>query len=214
MAKVIECRESLAHHGAARRLQRPRGRFDMLLVEPPSGPEPDTGVVFLHSTGNSFVFEGWQFAQCLRDARVTTLCPSVGLAGNWRSIPGEGILRSALVTLKERGLTRLFIAGHAAGAKAAFHAAMLFQSELAGLMLLSGIDPDASPLALPTLLLRGSSDPQTEELPFQNYARRASGICTFIQIPGDHLLLLKKQAVVRKIITHWLRNRYHSLPIN
>ncbi|MEO1272150.1 MAG: hypothetical protein AAFX99_28985, partial [Myxococcota bacterium] len=63
-------------------LQHPEA-FDTLVIEPMAEEAPSRAVVFLHGYAGNFTLPCWQIAQAARLAGAVTVCPSVGLKGDW-----------------------------------------------------------------------------------------------------------------------------------
>jgi hypothetical protein len=177
----------------------------MLLVRP-LRREPSTGILFLHTPGANFALEGWLFAECVRRANALTLCPSMGLASNWQTRHGMGVLRAAIQSLKRLTVQRIYLSATAAGVPGLLRIAAATRAELAGLILISGIDSSCPPPPLPTLILRGIRDAVTPAAHFHKYARKALN-CTLRELPGDQFLLSKQRTAVGKAISLWLRDQ-------
>ena len=183
-----------------------RCRFDMLLVQP-ARTEPSAGIIFLHTPGANFALEGWLLAECGRRANAITLCPSIGPATTWQAREGIAILHAAIHFLKRSSVERIYLSAISVGVPGLLRVAAVAQSELAGLILISGIAPTLPPPALPTLLLRGAEDCLTPAALFQKYARKAGKNCTLRELPGGQFLLPKHRTTVAKAISTWLHQQ-------
>lgn len=106
--------------------------------------------------GNFYVY-CWEFAQAATAANLVTLCPSTGASGAWWSERGDKTFQATLEYARSIGLNRTYLAGLSNGAARASVLALAHQSELSGLVLLSGTRAELAP-SLPVLVVQGSGD--------------------------------------------------------
>lgn len=137
-------------------LQRPSA-YDMILVDPP-GQTPTTAVVFLHGYAGNFALPCWQIAQAVKGLDVLTACPSTTFVGAWGSPDGEETVRDVVKVLRERGITRMVLAGLSNGGYGASTLAPKLGSTFAGYVFISGVEDDAGPAGAPVLLVHGAHD--------------------------------------------------------
>jgi hypothetical protein len=123
--------------------------FDALIAEPAADTSPKRGIIFLHGCGGNFTLQCWLMAHAGEQIGTLTLCPSTGAAGDWWSPLGEAILRQTLNYLQQRSVERIYLAGLSNGGLGVSRLAHHFTSDLAGLILISGVDPDAAITELP-----------------------------------------------------------------
>jgi pimeloyl-ACP methyl ester carboxylesterase len=77
------------------------------------------------------------------------------------------------------------------------------QADLAGLVLISGSSTDAQISDLPTLLVQGRDDERMPAALAQAFARRAGAGATYIEVPGDHFVLVERADELREQIAAW-----------
>jgi predicted esterase len=185
------------------RLQRPDS-FDLVIVEPDAAQIPDVGVIFLHGYTGNFTMPCWVFAQDFRTINAVTVCPSVGWRGDWWTPDGEATVRTTLTYLHERGVNRIYLAGLSNGAVGASEMAGRIASDLAGLILISGISSDPADSGLPTLLIQGAHDTR---MPADIMRAYAGDDATYIELDSDHFMMLKQADAVYDSINTWLEHQ-------
>lgn len=183
-------------------LQQPE-RFDAVLVEPREG-QPHFAVLFLHGFGGNATQQCWLLAEAVRDAGGLTLCPSVGISGAWWRPDGAATVRASLDFLHARGMETIVLAGLSNGGVGASRLAPELAPELAGLILISGLAPDAPPSELPLLVIHSDRDERFPLSATEPYLRRAAADGTLARFVGDHFVLLKEGAAVRATVRQWL----------
>lgn len=184
-------------------LQRPSA-FDALVIEPPAGQPFDSAVIFLHGFMGNFNLQCWLFGKAVLAAGMMTVCPSTSWIGDWWSADGEATLRQTVQYLRRQGIERIYLAGLSNGGFGASELAPRLDGEFAGLIFLSGVEPNAADTGLPVLLIHGEGD---ERIPIniaRSYAGRIGEQATLVEFPGDHFLLAKSAAEVQQTITDWL----------
>ena len=75
---------------------------------------------------------------------------------------------------------------------------------LAGLILISGADPNAEITHLPVLLIHGIQDERIPARIAERYAQAAGEAATLSVLDGDHLVLLKQADAAQATIRDWL----------
>jgi pimeloyl-ACP methyl ester carboxylesterase len=183
------------------------GAFDAIVVEPadPKAKRPDAAVVFLHGFGGSFVLPCWQLAQAASDAGMLTICPSVGLDGDWWTGDGLATVRSTIAWLRARGVRRVVLVGLSDGAIGASELAPKLDGELAGLVLVSGASSKAAPPRMPVLVIFGRDDRRFPVEMIRGYVGRAAQPVEYVELGGGHFILLDHAGEVRSRIATWLR---------
>jgi pimeloyl-ACP methyl ester carboxylesterase len=189
--------------------------FDVLVAAPRSPALPHTGVIFLHGFGGNFAMQCWLLARAMQRSGAITVCPSVSWHGDWWTDRGEATVRRAIDDLQQRGIERIYLAGLSNGALGASRLAPRLSTPLAGLILISGADPDAATALLPVLVIQGTQDERMPAALAQRYARAAGANGTLYLLEGDHFLLAKRADEVQKLIADWLvkqeaANAHHS----
>jgi len=184
--------------------QRP-GSFDTVVIEPPGGKPDRTAVVFLHGFGGNFTIQGWLVAQAASRIGAVTVCPSVSWRGDWWTDEGQQTVRSTLDYLHARGIRRIYLAGLSNGAVGTCRLAPRLSSELAGLILISGADPNAPDAGLPVLALQGNADERMPAALALKATHQAGKRGLYHEFDGDHLLLAKRAHEVQEVLAAWLR---------
>jgi pimeloyl-ACP methyl ester carboxylesterase len=182
--------------------ERPQ-TFDALVVEPGTPRPAQVGLIFLHGFAGNYTMPCWLLAQAARPIGAVTVCPSVGWRGDWWTADGEATVRATLSYLHSRGVRRVYLAGLSNGAVGASALASRLQGDLAGLVLISGSDPDADLSDLPTLIVQGSDDERMPAALAQRFAQRAGAHATYIELPGDHFVLVERADELRQQISAW-----------
>ena len=146
----------------------------------------------------------WLFARAATLHGVVTLCPSVSWRGDWWTDRGEATVRRAIDDLQQRGIERIYLAGLSNGALGASRLASRLHMPLAGLILISGADPDAATASLPVLIIQGTQDERMPAALAQRFARAAGANGSLRLLEGDHFLLAKRADEVEKMIADWI----------
>jgi hypothetical protein len=180
--------------------------FDALIASPSSG-NSEAGIIFLHGFGGNFTLQCWLIAEAGSRMGAFTICPSTDPSGQWWKEEGTAILQESLNHLKERGVTRIYLAGLSNGGIGASRLADRFQKDLAGLILISGADPNAAISGLPVLVISGREDERIPISMIEQYASEAGPEATYVPFEGDHFLLLKHADQVQTAIVNWLDQR-------
>jgi pimeloyl-ACP methyl ester carboxylesterase len=184
------------------RRQRPQS-FDVVVVEPGMPQPAQAGVIFLHGYAGNFTMPCWLIAQAAQPIGAVTVCPSVGWRGDWWTADGEATVRATLEYLHGRGVRRVYLAGLSNGAIGASEIASRLQADLAGLILISGSSTDAEISDLPTLLVQGRDDERMPATLAQAFARRAGAGATYVEVPGDHFVLVERAEELREQLAAW-----------
>jgi predicted esterase len=178
--------------------------FDALLSEPAAAAPPKQAIVFLHGFGGNFTLQCWLVAHAGGALGMLTICPSTGPSGNWWSASGEAILKQTLADLERRGVERIYLAGLSNGGIGASRLAQRFENRLAGLILISGADPEATITKLPVLVVQGDADERIPRSMVEQYVAAAGASDTYLLLKGDHFVLLKQSDQVQRAIVNWL----------
>ena len=191
-------------------LQSPTA-FDTLLIAPPkSRVASDAAVVFLHGYAGNFYVYCWELAQAAAAANLVTLCPSVDASGAWWTSVGEQTLRATLEYAHRVGYNRIYLAGLSNGAAGASVLALSHAQELSGLVLVSGVRA-ASPPALPTLVVQGTTDQMMPASTARAYAARSPG-AIYREVPGGHLIFFSEHERIRSLISSFLLSLEERAP--
>ena len=104
----------------------------------------------------------------------------------------------------QQGIQRIYLTGLSNGAISASRLADQFKNELAGLILISGADPNTTITGLPVLVLYGQNDERIPISMVEQYVSAAGLHVTYHSFDGDHFLLLKQADQVQGVIANWL----------
>jgi predicted esterase len=177
--------------------------FDTVVVMPSAPATPRTGVIFLHGFGGNFTLQCWLFAHAIQPSGIATFCPSVSWRGDWWTEPGKATVQQVIDHLRRRGIERIYLAGLSNGALGVSRLAPQFSTQLAGLVLISGADPDAGTTRLPVLIIQGAQDERMPATLVQRYADAAGSQAAIHILEGDHFLLAKRADMVQQVIAEW-----------
>jgi predicted esterase len=114
--------------------------------------------------------------------------------------------------MHKRGIQRIYLAGLSNGGIGASHLANRFTSELAGLILISGADPDASMSELPVLVIHSKGDERIPVRLAERYIAVAGATATYFPLEGDHFVMLKQADQVQDTIMNWLLIQEQNRP--
>jgi pimeloyl-ACP methyl ester carboxylesterase len=180
-------------------LQQPSG-FDLVVIEPPSPPRG--AVVFLHGTAGNFELPCWQVARSVASLGLATACPSTRWVADWASESGEAIVRRTVALLRARGLERFVLAGLSAGGYGASMLAPRMKGDFAGLVLLSGADPEAPASGIPALVIQGRDDTLVRASDAFAYAERSGA--RYVDVDAGHFALLVRSELVEREIREFI----------
>jgi pimeloyl-ACP methyl ester carboxylesterase len=187
--------------------QQAANTFDVVIAETASGTSPGTGIVFLHGFGGNFTVQCWLIARAGYQIDAVTVCPSTDPSGYWWNLQGQSIVQETLRYMRQRGVERIYLAGLSNGGIGASRLADQFENDLAGLILISGADPNATITSLPVLLLHGKHDERIPVSVMEQYSFAVGPGSTHHVFDGDHFLLLKQTDRVQETLVDWLRQQ-------
>ncbi len=171
--------------------------FDTILLEPPE-EKASAAVVFLHGYAGSFDLPCFQIARAVAGLGVTTACPSTRWVGDWWSPDGEAILRRTVSVLRARGVSRFVLAGLSNGGYGASELAPKMKGTFAGMILVSGAQPDQPSPGTPVLLLHGANDNVAPVEDARAYARKYDG--RLVELDAGHFAMLVRSEQVNREI--------------
>jgi len=181
--------------------------FDTIVIEPGSTrtttKKPDAAVIFLHGFAGNFYVYCWELAQAAGEANLITLCPSVDASGAWWTPRGDQTLRATLDYAHGLGARRVYLAGLSNGAAGASVFALEHQTDLAGLILISGTRAETPP-SLPVLVVQGKTDQMMPAPYARAYAAKGPHV-QYHEVPGGHLVFLSRYRLIRPVIAGFLR---------
>jgi hypothetical protein len=184
-------------------------KFDAWIAEPPSG-KSETAILYLHGFGGNFTLQCWLIGEAGEQVGALTFCPSTDPNGEWWNEQGIAILEESLSYLHQRGFQRIYLAGLSNGGIGSSRLAGRFKNDLAGLILISGVDPNAAITGLPILIIQGKNDQRIPAAVAEQYAALSAPNSTYRLFDGDHFILLKEADQVQASIADWITQQEHN----
>jgi hypothetical protein len=182
--------------------------FDAIVIEPEVNHLPEFAFVFLHGYMGNVTSQCWEIAQAVKIFGGVTVCPSTGWRGDWWQPQGQAILQSTFEYVRERGIQRFYLGGFSNGGSGISRLAPQLKNVigLGGLIFIDGIHygADIKATGLPVLIIQGAQD---ERMPVTQARRVAAEIGeagTYVELNGDHFLIMKQPRLVQDAIAHWL----------
>jgi len=183
---------------------------DAVVIEPEAGGPPRVGVVFLHGWMGNVTLQCWQIARAAQAVGAVTVCPSTVWTGDWNQPSGKTIVQDDLDYLRRRGIQKLYLGGYSNGGFGVSQLApgLVTDHELQGLFFISGISNGAAlgALGLPILILQDSRDERVPAAVSRQAAAAIGPQATYVEIEGDHFLIMKRPDPVQAAIRAWLEN--------
>jgi pimeloyl-ACP methyl ester carboxylesterase len=193
-------------------LQEPT-RFDAIVIEPEITHSPEFAVIFLHGYMGNVTAQCWEIAQAVKNFDAVTICPSTGWKGDWWQPQGQAILQSTFEYLRDQGIQKFYLGGFSNGGISIGRLASQLKNEngLSGLILIDGFDNSAGirELGLPVLILEGLQDERIPAAFARQVAKEIGDLGTYVEVNGDHFLIMKQPSLVQSAITKWLE-KYES----
>jgi pimeloyl-ACP methyl ester carboxylesterase len=182
--------------------------FDAIIVEPETMRHPDTAVIFLHGYMGNVTAQCWEIAQAIGKFGAVTVCPSTDWTGQWWQPEGEAILQATFRYLREQGIENFYLGGFSNGGFGISRLVPTISEEygLRGFFFINGISDGTSirETGLPVLIIQGVQD---ERVPAQ-HVRQVAGVIgdsgTYVEVEGDHFMIMKQPKAVQNAITNWL----------
>jgi pimeloyl-ACP methyl ester carboxylesterase len=191
-------------------LQQPN-HFDAVIIRPEMSHPPELALVFLHGYMGNVTAQCWEIAQAMRDFDAVTLCPSTDWKGDWWQPQGQAILQSTFEYLREQGIQNFYLGGFSNGGISIGRLASRLKDEkgLAGLILIDGFDNGLGlrELGLPILMLEGLQDERIPPALARQIAAEIGDLGTYLEVNGDHFLIMKQPALVQNAIIKWLKTQ-------
>jgi pimeloyl-ACP methyl ester carboxylesterase len=191
-------------------LQR-ANHFDVVIIKPKTNHPPEFALVFLHGYMGNVTAQCWEIAQAIKGFDAFTVCPSTDWKGDWWQLQGQAILHSTFEYLREQGIQKFYLAGFSNGGISIGRLASHLKDEngLMGLILIDGFDNGAGirELGLPVLLLEGLQDERIPPTYAHQVAEEIGDLGTYVELNGDHFLIMKQPASVQNAIAKWLKTQ-------
>jgi pimeloyl-ACP methyl ester carboxylesterase len=120
-------------------------------------------------------------------------------------------LHSTLEYLRKQGIQKTYLGGFSNGGISIGRLASRLKDEkgLRGLILIDGFDNSAGirELGLPVLLLEGLQDERIPPTYARQVAEEIGDLGTYVELNGDHFLIMKQPASVQNALTKWLKTQ-------
>lgn len=189
-------------------LQRP-GHFDAVVIEPEG--EPQFAVVFLHGYMGNVTAQCWEIAQAAKPLGGVTVCPSTVWTGEWWQPNGQAILRTTFEYIRAGGIERFYLGGFSNGGFGISRLASQWKEEegLAGLFFIDGFTDGTSvrEVGLPVLIIEGMQDERVPVAAARQFASEVGDLGTYVEMEGDHFLIMKHPQAVQNVIQLWLEEQ-------
>jgi len=184
--------------------------FDAIIVQADVHRPPEFGLVFLHGYMGNVTAQCWEIAQAVKNFAAMMICPSTGWQGDWWQPPGKGILQATFQYLREQGIQRFYLGGFSNGGISIGHLASQLKDEpgLSGLILIDGFADSTGvrELGLPVLVVQGLQDERIPAAGARPFAQQLGDLGTYMEMEGDHFLIMKQPKSVQNGIAKWLEN--------
>ena len=187
--------------------------FDAIVIEPDVDQPPVFTLIFLHGYMGNVSSQCWEIAQPVKRAGGVTVCPSTGWQGAWWQPQGEAILQATFEYVRGRGIQRIYLGGFSNGGSGVNRLAPQVKNEagLKGLIFIDGIQnsADVRETGLPVLVIQGADDERMTAKRARQIAEEIGASCTYVELAGDHFLIMKQSRLVQDAIAKWLE-RFES----
>ncbi len=189
-------------------LQRPN-RFDAVFIEPEG--TASFAVIFLHGYMGNDTAQCWEIAQSVKTLGGMTVCPSTEWTGQWWKPDGQAIIESTIEYLRQQGIKRFYLGGFSNGGFSIGRLASKWKDVpgLNGLILIDGFINGTSVREsdLPVLIIEGAQDERVPVTVARQFAEEVGDLGTYVEMEGDHFLIMKQPERVQHAIAEWLRER-------
>ena len=185
--------------------------FDAVIVEPETMRRPETAVIFLHGYMGNVTAQCWEIAQAVEKIGAVTVCPSTDWTGQWWQPEGEAILQATFSYLRGEGREKFYIGGFSNGGFGISRMVPKLEKEegITGLFFINGISDGASirETGLPVLIIQGTQDERVPAGAVRPVAEVIGDQATYVELEGDHFMIIKQPALVQDVLATWLEGR-------
>ncbi len=185
--------------------------FDAVVVEPKTSHPPEFALVFLHGYMGNVTAQCWEIAQAVKSFDAVTVCPSTGWRGDWWQPQGQAILQATFEHLREQGIQKFYLGGFSNGGISMGRLASKLKDEkgLAGLIFIDGMENGVGirEIGFPVLILQGLQDERIPAAYAQQFAEEMGDLGTYVEVDGDHFLIMKHPLLVQNAIADWLEKQ-------
>lgn len=191
-------------------LQQPSA-FDTIIIEPENRRRPEIGVIFLHGFMGNVTAQCWEIGRAGNKFSAVTACPSTGWRGEWWQPQGQAILQSTFDYLRRQGIKKFYLGGFSNGGFGISRLATQLgnEADLNGLFFIGGILNGASirETGLPVLIIQGEQDERMPVTEARAIAEIIGDAGTYVELQGDHFLIMKQPEIVQNAVAAWLENQ-------
>lgn len=184
--------------------------FDATIIRPETMRHPETAVIFLHGYMGNVTAQCWEIAQAVEKSGFLTVCPSTGWQGRWWQPEGEAILGATFQYLREQGIEKFYLGGYSNGGHGISQLVSKLSKEdgLSGLFFIDGIADGASirETGLPSLIIQAAQDERVSAERVRQIAAVIGNTGTYVELDGDHFIIMKQPELVQGALTAWLEN--------
>ena len=154
----------------------------------------------------------WEIAQAVKKLGGMTVCPSTLWTGEWWQTDGQAILQATLDYVRSQGVQRIYLGGFSNGGFGISILAPQWKEEeegLAGLILIDGFTngTDVREVGLPVLIIEGLQDERVPVEAARQFALEVGDLGTYVELEGDHFLIMKHPDLVQNEIMEWLEQQ-------
>ena len=190
-------------------LQQPAA-FDTVIVEPETNHHPETAVIFLHGYMGNVTAQCWQIAQAVQKIGAVTVCPSTDWTGQWWGTQGQAILQATFRHLRGQGREKFYVGGFSNGGFGISRmvSTLAEEDEIRGLFFINGVSEAASirETDVPVLIVQGAQDERVPAAQVRAIAEALGDDATYVELEGDHFMIIKQPDPVQKALAAWLEN--------
>jgi len=191
-------------------LQQPDS-FEAVLIQPVTLRQPAVAVIFLHGYMGNVTAQCWEIARAVGELGAITVCPSTDWTGQWWAPAGRAILWATFQDLREQGVQNFYVGGFSNGGFGVSRLAARLAEEdgLRGLFFINGISDGAAirETGLPVLVIQATQDTRVPAEGTRQLAQAIGDQATYVELEGDHFMIMKQPKPVQAAITAWLRNQ-------
>lgn len=191
-------------------VQQP-GHFDAVIIEPDGEMPASFGLLFLHGYMGNVTAQCWQIAGAVKRLGGVTICPSTEWTGAWWQPDGQAIIQSTFDYLQERGIQSYYLGGFSNGGFSIGRLASQWKDVpgLSGLIFIDGFMNGASirDIGLPVLIIEGAQDERVPVQAARQFAEEVGDLGTYVELEGDHFLIIKQPKAVQDAIAGWLERQ-------
>lgn len=189
-------------------IQKPK-HFDAVVLAPKG--QPQFAVIFLHGYMGNVTAQCWEIAQAVKQLGGLTVCPSTVWTGQWWQPDGQAILQSTFDYVRAQGIQRIYLGGFSNGGFGISLLAPQMKREkgLAGLIFIDGFTngADVREVGLPVLVIEGAQDERLPVAAARQFVAEVGERATFVEMEGDHFLIMKHPDAVQAAIAKWLEKQ-------